>query len=140
MADINIIIPKRRSFDCPEGPVRGSLEDVFELSTTSKRGEEQIRQVWVIEWPVVKNVQYIVGKNYRTDLVNSPELVDDLRSLLGAEIDELQDEHGQFKLRMLVGRKADLMVAHIHNDKYEKPFVYVKGIYRPGTLLPEKVS
>lgn len=146
MMDVNrsinmkITIPKQTSFDVPEGQYRVKLRDVCELSRKRMDCDSQVRLVFDVVFPNDKRKQFKLGKNYCADCDHSSELIADLEAWLGDDLANLQDDGGKLDLAKLKGREADVDVSHISNEKYEQPFVYIKGMYEPGTLLPASLS
>jgi len=130
-----INIPKAPSYNAPEGIYRAVLTEVIELQGKLCNCTKEVRLKWKLIYPEHKRVEYFVGKNYCADDTNCTELVEDLRSWFGSAFDSIGGDDGKIDLEELIGQEADIVVSHIRNTKYEKPFVRVKAIHPPGTLL-----
>ena len=105
-----IILPKKPSYDLPEGSYRGFLREVFELDQSSKgRAGNTLRLVFQITSLKHPRNTYLAGKNY--SLTDAKKLAADLDSWLGDELTKLVDQNGALsieKLEALKGRQADV--------------------------------
>lgn len=137
---MKIHIPRKTTFEVPEGCHRAILRDLIKVEDKIKGCTDQVRFVWEIEKLNDKRLQYLAGKNYCTDCGNSSVLLGDLGVWLGEELSNLGDAQGDVELDQLKGRPADILIEHIHNPNYQKPFANVKGVYPPGTLQASGTS
>ena len=129
-------MPKIASFDVPEGNYRAVLSEEIELDQPKNGCAKLIRLKFDILFPESRTFLYRAGKNYCTDPENSDALIGDLHTLLGDELVNLQDENGEFDLKSLVNREVDIRIEHIHNEKYEKPYVHVAELHAAGKFFP----
>ena len=130
---MEITIPKKTTFDVPEGAYSAILEDVID-NTQVANCEDGIRFRWRITDPTNKRFEYFAGKNYCADPENCRELIDDLNSWLGDSLHNYMGENGKLDLMKLKKLTADIVVTHIYNGKFEKPYAYVKAVHPPGTI------
>lgn len=135
-----MILPKKPSYDLPEGCYRATLREVFELRQTVKGREEKVyRLVFQITSLRHPRLTYLAGKNYRAS--NAAKLGEDMDAWLGEEFDRLVDADGTLalgKLESLQGRDADIEVVLIDNDSYDTAFRHVQRILPPGTLVDDR--
>lgn len=135
-----IILPKRLSYDLPEGSYRGFLRDVFELDQSNKgRAGNTLRLVFQITSLKHPRNTYLAGKNY--SLTDAKKLAADLDSWLGDELTKLVDKNGALtleKLEALKGREADIDITLIDNDEYGTAFRHVQKIVPPGKLVDDR--
>jgi len=127
---MEIDITKGPSFQVPEGAYRAILREVAELNGKSTGCAKQLRFKWEILDP---QWDYRAGKNYCLDSNNG--LSEDLENWLGSELETLKSPNGKLDPEKLIGREADVLIAHIHNESHNKPYVYMKAIYPPGTFI-----
>ena len=136
-----IILPKRPSYDLPEGSYRAFLRDAFETTQTDKktgRAGKVLRLVFQITSLKHPRYTYLAGKNYNQ--ADATKLANDLESWLGDELTKLVDKHGAIsieKIEALKGREADIDVVHIDNDR-ETTFKHIQRILPPGTLVDDE--
>jgi hypothetical protein len=132
-----IKIPKRISYDLPEGRCRAFLRDVFAVKKPGSVEADTIRFVWEITSLIHPRITYVAGKNYR--LADS-KLAHDLESWLGSELDPLLNQEGGLEIETLkgfVGKEADIDVVHITNDR-DTAFRYIQKIAPPGELVENR--
>lgn len=124
-------IPLETTFEAPEGNYAGELTSVFLADQESTDGLKQIfRFIFTVEVPSMSDKIVLVGKNLPP---NSTKLRIFLERWLGREF--VQPIAGKtFDFNTLIGLKADIMILHIHNPGYEKPYRNLAGAYPPGTL------
>lgn len=135
-----IILPKKPSYDLPEGSYHVFLRDAFEINKSDNKGREgqNLRLVFQITSLKHPRYTYLAGKNY--SLSDAKKLANDLDSWLGSELDKLVDKNGAIsieKIEALKGREADIDVVHIDNDDYGTAFRHVQRILPPGILVDE---
>jgi len=132
-----IILPKKETYDCPEGMFRAVLREVILLDKSDKgRVEHILRLVFVITSLPHPRLVYLAGKNY--SLSQARKLGHDLDSWLGGELDKLITPEGKLaieKIEGLKGRGADLEIVHLENDGYESAYRHIVKITPPGTLI-----
>ena len=136
-----IILPKRTSYDLPEGGYRVFLRDAFETTQTDKktgRAGKVLRLVFQITSLKHPRYTYLAGKNYSQS--DATKLANDLESWLGDELNKLVDKNGAIsieKIEALKGREADIDVVHIDNDR-NTAFRHIQRILPPGTLVDDE--
>jgi len=135
-----IILPKRNSYDLPEGGYRVFLKDVFTLKQSDKgRADEFLRLVFQITSLRHARIVYLAGKNY--NLSDAKKLANDLESWLGADLNTLVDKNGALsieKIEALKSREADIDVVHIYNDDHDTAFRHIQRLLPPGTLVDDQ--
>ena len=134
-----IILPKRPSYDLPEGGYRVFLRDAFEINQSDKTGRvgKTLRLVFQITSLKHPRYTYLAGKNYSQS--DATKLANDLDSWLGDELTKLVDKNGAIsieKIEALKGREADIDVVHIDNDR-TTAFRHIQRILPPGTLVDD---
>lgn len=128
-----VILPKKPSYDLPEGHYRAELKDTIKLTGSEGNG---LRLVFFIKSLTHPRKLYLAGKNY--PLQDATKLAMDLDSWLGDELVNLTDKNGAISIEMienLKGLEADLDVVLIHNDEYTNAFRHVVRILPPGDLV-----
>jgi hypothetical protein len=129
---------KNDKFDAPEGDYRGKLcraTTVPNKTTAAGTGEDRIRLVFEIESPAHPGRRYLAGKNYEPSLAKDSKLREDLASWRGHDLMPREKANKAVDFEGMVGRPADLIIEHCYNNRYAKPFVSIKAIYPPGTLI-----
>ena len=128
---------KNDKFDAPEGDYRGKLcrATTVPNKTTAAGGEDRIRLVFEIETPKIPGRRYLAGKNYEPSLAKGSKLREDLASWRGHDLTPREKANKAVDFEGMVGRPADLVIEHCYNNRYAKPFVSIKAIYPPGTLV-----
>ncbi len=134
-----IILPKRPSYDLPEGGYRVFLRDAFELSQSDKNGRagKTLRLVFQVTSLKHPRYTYLAGKNYCQS--DATKLANDLDSWLGDDLAKLVDKNGAIsieKIEALKGREADIDIVHIDNDR-DTAFRHIQRILPPGTLVDD---
>ena len=136
-----IILPKRPSYDLPEGEYRVFLLEVFTLTPTDNgKSGLTLRLVFRVTSLKHPRINYLAGKNY--PLKDATKLATDLDSWLGDEMDKLVDKNGAVsieKLENLKGREADVQVVLIDNG-YSTEFRHIVRILPPGTLVDDNLG
>ena len=121
-----IVLPKKQSWDAPEGTHAGFLSEVF---TVTGKKEGSTRLVFTLTEPRHPRITYKVGKSYTQETVEA--LNADLESWIGADLDTLVGPNGELSLealKSLIGRDAVLEVVRIRNPRHKNPFCHVKSI------------
>jgi hypothetical protein len=134
-----IILPKKSSYDLPEGSYRVFLQNAFEHKQSDKgRAGQVLRLVFQVVSLKHPRCTYLAGKNY--SLSDAAKLANDLDSWLGDELNKLVDKNGAIsieKFETLKGKEADIDVVHIDNDR-DTAFRHVQRILPPGTLVDDR--
>jgi hypothetical protein len=135
-----IILPKKTSYDLPEGSYRGFLKEVFTLKQSDTNGREGqvLRLVFQITSLKHPRIVYLAGKNY--SLADAKKLANDLDSWIGDELAKLVDANGALSIENIEaqkGREADIDVVHIDNESHETAFRHIQRILPPGTLVDD---
>lgn len=124
------------TFDCPEGKYRGVLERVGEPKQRIKKPcELQVRYSFRVKTHTGK--EHIVARTFCADLSLGGELYNFLDSWLNGNFDPFLDSNGEVDMNLLIGKEADLLVAHWSDGVRKKPFVKIAGIFPLGTLIEE---
>ena len=122
--------PPGNAFLIPEGDYRAVLKQM----KPHHDGGGKIRLVFTVTVPGCP-FPYLAGKNYLNDLSESSALRGDLYAWRGHDLTPGENQARSIETNDLVGRPADIRINHIENEGHENPFVYVKAIYPPGTLV-----
>ena len=123
------ILPKKTTFETPEGDYRVVVRDAFE------KPDGTLRIVFQILSLTHNLLIYLAGKNYEA---GKQSLADDLFEWLGLEkVQTVVKADGSIDLAKLKGLQGDLRLVHIHNDDYKKPYGFVSKITAPGELTPD---
>ena len=123
------IIPKRTTYETPEGDYRTVVRDAFE------KLDGELRIVFQILSLNSNIITYLAGKNYAP---GKQTIADDLFEWLGlVGLQKLIKEDGSIDVAKLKGLQADIRLVHIHNDDYDKPYAFVSKITAPGGLTPD---
>ena len=127
-----IIVPKKMTYDTPEGNHRAVVRDAFEMQ------DRTLRIVFQILSLPHKFLIYLAGKNYPP---GKQALADDLFEWLGIEkMQTMLNADGSLDIDKLKGLHADIHIVHIHNDDHEQPYAFVSKIKPAGTLTPDSQS
>ena len=125
-------IPKDDTYDLPEGRYRAVLTSTRTLlKTTTNRPVQQIRLLFAVEVPSLKNKNPMAGRTFNFDLSRRSELRCFVESWLGADF---FSRNTTVDFEQLVGFNADLSLIHRHNDGYDRPYVFIEAIHPAGTL------
>lgn len=137
-----IPISRESTFDVPAGKYRATLKEVIHLENRpTKRGlENQVRLLFELQTPEFTGKQYLAGKNYETSLGVGSALRKDLASWRGCDLTDEELRNGTFDLDCLIGRPADVQIAHVTNAGFAKPFVHIKGIRPPGKWIKQPMT
>jgi hypothetical protein len=123
------ILPKKATFETPEGDYRAVVRDAFEMADGSLR---IVFQILSLKHNIIT---YLAGKNYAP---GKQSIADDLFEWLGlVGLQKLIKADGSIDVAKLKGLHADIRLVHIHNDDYDKPYAFVSKITAPGTLTPD---
>ena len=121
-----IVLPKKQSWDVPEGIYTGYLSEVF---TVTGKQNGSTRLVFTLTKPQHPRVVYKVGKSYSQETAQA--LNADLESWIGEDLDSLVGPNGELPLealKSLQGREAVLEVVQIRNPRHLNPYCHVKSI------------
>jgi len=123
------ILPKKTTFETPEGDYRAVVRDAFEMADGS------LRIVFEILSLKHNIITYLAGKNYAP---GKQTIADDLFEWLGLKgLQTLIKADGSLDVAKLKGLHTDIRLVHIHNDDYDKPYAFVSKITAPGGLTPD---
>ena len=130
---IELDIPLEKTFVVQEGSFRGRLHSVSKKLKTSKTSDKEIRLVFELSIPSIKNKIPTAGRNFPADLNAGSELREFLEHWLGRTF--FEDNAGRrIEMESLIGREADLILTHYHNDGYKNPWVFIENAFPPGSL------
>ncbi len=125
---MKIKLPRNDIFDAPEGKYKATLESVGEPKRRSKLPcEEQVRLQFRTEPRSGKD--YLVGKSFCATLENGSELYQFLDSWLNGNFEPFTDGQGEMDLKLLQGKKAEVVITHYQGADHDKPFVRIAGIH-----------
>jgi len=131
-------IPKDDTYDLPEGRYRAVLSSARTLLKPTSRTTQQVRLLFNVNIPSLKNKNPMAGRTFNFDLSRRSELRCFIESWLGAEF---FSRNTTVDFEQLIGRSADLDIIHRHNDGYERPYVFIEAIRPAGSLkLTEAVE
>jgi hypothetical protein len=124
-------IPKDDTYDLPEGRYRAALSSARTLLKSTSRPVQQVRLLFNVNIPSLKNKNPMAGRTFNFDLSRRSELRCFVESWLGADF---FSRNTTVDFEQLVGRSADITLIHRHNDGYDRPYVFIEAIYPAGTL------
>lgn len=132
-----IQIAREKSFDVPAGKYRATLKEVIQLENrrTKKGWQNQVRLLFELHVPGQAHFEYMAGKNYEPSLATGSELRKDLVSWRGCEFTKEEPAAGAVNLQNMIGKEADLLIRHVKNVGFEKPYVHIKSIQPAGKLV-----
>jgi len=135
---MTITLPINKSFDCPEGIHAAEFYEHRATSRMTQTGlESYIRLVFQVEDQSSETKIVLVGRNFIPTLHQGSDLRVMLDSWLGEDFLQTNAHSGKFDFNTLNGRKADLVVKHIDNEGHSKPYVYLEGVFPPGSISHE---
>ncbi len=130
---MNIEIPKQQCWVPPEGNYPATCLDAGPIQRRNEGNwEDWLRLIFEVHVDDDRNVQYLAQKKYRLPLMPGHDLLQDLIGWLGRDFLEKKSKLDPSTLK---GKDADLQLVHITNERYEKPFVYIRSIHSQGSLL-----
>ena len=124
-------IPKDDTYDLPEGRYRAALSSARTLLKSTRRPVQQVRLLFNVHIPSLKNKTPMAGRTFNFDLSRRSELRCFVESWLGADF---FSRNTTVDFEQLVGRSADIALIHRHNDGYDRPYVFIEAIHPAGTL------
>jgi len=126
-------LPNTPCWNLPEGNHTATCLDA-RVTTENKHGKATDFLLLVFEVNINDddNVQYLAKRKYELPIKPGTPLLNDLNAWLGAEFFK---KNRYFEPEILKGKTADISPAHVHNDDYDKPFVYIQSIHAPGSLV-----
>ncbi len=131
---MQITIPMNNVFHLNEGNYRGQLQTLSVIPPRKKTGPgEGIRLLFRMNIPSIKREIPMAGRSFVLNLRSKSDLRQFLDDWLGADFFE-SNAGSAFDLETLIGREADLTLAHYHQVGYEKPMTYIQSASPPGTL------
>ena len=135
---MKLILPKVQCWNCPEGNYPATCVGVREV-TEVKNGKpvHLVQLVFEIDVGEDDNVRYLAKRRYELPVKAGSKLLDDLTGWLG---EAFLRNHREFDPATLKGRQADLVLVHIHNEGYEKPWVHIESIHAAGSLVQMEES
>ena len=132
---MQIKLPTDKSFDCPEGIHTGEFYEHRPTTKPTQNGiETYLRLVFQVEAQSSETKLVLVGRNFVPTLHQGSDLRLMLDSWLGEDFLETHAFDSKFDFEILNGRKADLVVKHIQNEGHRKPYVYLEGVFPPGSI------
>lgn len=128
-----LIIPKERSWDCPEGIFSGMLVNLYEKFDNAGNTVE-IRFIFQMSIPDYPNTIFVAGKTYKNPQHPDSEFMADMKRILGPEF--VRSMIGKpFIAEEHYGRRIECKLTHKHNPgRHDRPFVEMGPLHRPGTL------
>jgi hypothetical protein len=125
-------IPVDDTYDLPEGRYRAVLTSTRTLlKTTTNRPVQQVRLLFAVQIPSLKNKNPMAGRTFNFDLSRRSELRGFLEGWLGADH---FSRNSTVDFDALIGQPADLTLTHLHNDGFDRPYVLIEAIHPAGTL------
>ena len=98
------------------------------------QGYGKVRLVFTVTVPGCPS-PCLAGKNYLNDLSYGSVFRNDLFALRGHDVTPEEIRRGSIDTNDLVAKPAEIRIGHIENEGYGDPFVHIKEIYPPGTLV-----
>ena len=80
------------------------------------------------------------ARNYGSDLSESSPLRNDLLLWRGHDVTPAEWQSGSIDFDPLIGSSVDLRLQHLCSGNHLEPFVCIKAIYAPGTLVRTESS
>ena len=124
-------IPKDDTYDLPEGRYRAALSSARTLLKSTSRPVQQVRLLFNVNIPSLKNKNPMAGRTFNFDLNRRSELRCFVESWLGADY---FSRNTTVDFEQLVGRSTDITLIHRHNDGYDRPYVFIEAIHPAGSL------
>ena len=132
---MKLTIPIEKSFDCPEGIFSGTfVEHKLTTKPTETGLQDCARLVFQVDELSTDDKLVLVGKNFFPSLKKGSKLRQMLDFWLGAEFVPTHKQGNQLDFDLLNGRKADLVVKHIDNKEYLKPYVQLESVYPANSI------
>jgi len=133
------MLPKKNTYDLPEGGYRSILKDAFIVRQSEYgKGEDVLRLVFQITSLEHPRYNYLAGKNYK--MSDPGKIGNDLDAWIGDELLKLLNEKGGITIEAietLIGSEADIEIVLIYNDDHETAFRHIVRILPPGTLVDD---
>lgn len=130
---MTIKVAREPQWVIPEGNYKASCIDASQFTQNQKgRIIDLLRLLFELHIPTKQNVQYLAQKKYQPTLEIGSELRSDLTNWLGREF-LLNNQ--VFTPASLVGQEADLQISNIFNEGWTDPYVLIRAIFPPGTLV-----
>ncbi len=126
-------IPKDDCYDLPKGRYNAVLSNVRVKPhpTTNRSDQQQIRLLFAVSIPSMRNKNPMAGRTFNLDLKRGSDLRMFIENWLGVE---WFNTNTAVDFEQLVGRSADITLNHLHHDGYQRPFVNIEAIHPAGTL------
>jgi hypothetical protein len=132
---MKLTIPIEKSFDCPEGIFSGTFVEHRLTSKATQTSQQNFaRLVFQVEEQSTDDKLVLVAKNFVPSLKKGSNLRQMLDFWLGEEFVEAHKQDNQLDFDPLNGRKADLVVKHIVNKEYLKPYVQLESVYPANSI------
>jgi len=112
----------------PEGDYRARLKKMRNI------GHDKIRLTFDVFVPGSPFTHY-TAKNYSSDFADYNPLRNDLRLWRGHDITPAEWQSRSIDFDPLIGTYVDLRLYHVSSGNHLEPFVCIKAIYAPGTLV-----
>lgn len=131
---MRIVIPLENEFNLPAGQFRGRLANLARKpSHFATASGEQIRFLFELDIPSIKNRIPMAGRNFALSLKGGSELRRFLEGWLGKRF--FAAKAGQpLDLESLIGRAAELVLTHFQQIGYDQPMVCIASAAPLGTL------
>lgn len=114
------------SWNVPEGEYEGTFYEAGEYVQYGRESDKDcFRLVFHVNYEGDGYFDYRAQKRYSIEDGNPPDLSRDLERWLGKEFFE---QHPSLQWSDLVGMKARLVIKHVHNPNYSKPYVTIHKI------------
>lgn len=133
-------IPKDDCYDLPQGRFNATLANVRvkPKPSTNRSDQQQIRLLFAVQIPSIKNKNPMAGRTFNFDLKRGSDLRTFIESWLGVDY---FSRNTTVDFEQLVGRSADITLNHLHHDGFNRPFVNIDSIHPSGLLtLSEAVD
>jgi hypothetical protein len=128
---MEIEVPKEETFVVPEGCHNATLVDVREVEDKSKKNSSvKLRLIFEV-YPDGgdPNTRYLAGKNFERKLTKDSELRQRMEEWQG---DDVLKEQRKFDCNTLKGKPARILICHIRNHEFERPFCNIAKILPPA--------
>jgi hypothetical protein len=126
---MELSIPQDISFECPPGTFTGTFCEYRDCVKVTDQGEEKlVRLLFQPDDMSTDTKIVLVGKNFAPTLRKHSQLRNFLDLWLGSDFVTENSKGGKFQFESLHKRRGTLVVSHIENAGYSKPYVCLQSV------------
>ena len=123
-------------FHCPRGVWHATCEVITledAKKPTKSKSSKEVRFRFAVD---TDEGEMLAAISFPAESPLDDDLVQFVDSWMGGDLERLCDEDGEIDIARLKGEKADLKITHRKRaGKHSYPFVIIKKIHPPGTLV-----